>query len=72
MKKLLLTALLCFCVSAYAFNWKLVGTNTKEISENLRELLDDPHIYNQMSKAHNPYGDGKACGRILEYLQKLF
>ncbi len=51
---------------------RLVGTNSKEISENLRELLDDPDIYNQMSKAHNPYGDGKACGRILEYLQNLF
>ena len=29
MKKLLLTALLCFCVNAYAFNWKKVGESTK-------------------------------------------
>lgn len=30
------------------------------------ELLDDMNYYNQMSKAVNPYGDGKACERIID------
>ena len=44
---------------------KLVGTNRNEIIENVRLLLDDQQIYNTMSFAHNPYGDGKASQRII-------
>ena len=33
-------------------------------------LLDDPVAYEKMSKAVNPYGDGKACERIVDYLCK--
>jgi len=34
--------------------------------------LDEPEYYNSMSKAHNPYGDGKAVSRIIDFLiQKL-
>ncbi len=47
---------------------KLVGTDLKLIKESVQELLDDKELYEQMSKAHNPYGDGAACGRILEAL----
>lgn len=47
---------------------KLVGTEVEAISSNLRALLTDAHAYQRMSFAHNPYGDGKACARIIETL----
>lgn len=43
---------------------KLVGTDTRRIVEEAHRLLDDDSAYAQMAKAHNPYGDGKACARI--------
>ena len=46
----------------------LVGTNYDKIVEEVSTLLDDAVAYEKMSKAVNPYGDGKACGRIVEYL----
>ncbi|APW66143.1 UDP-N-acetylglucosamine 2-epimerase (non-hydrolyzing) [Poseidonibacter parvus] len=49
---------------------KLVGTNTKAIIEEAQKLLDDKSEYNKMSKAHNPYGDGKACERIVEFIKE--
>jgi UDP-N-acetylglucosamine 2-epimerase (non-hydrolysing) len=45
----------------------LVGTNRCSIVEHTQGLLDDAQRYQQMSKAHNPYGDGKACERIVQY-----
>ena len=45
---------------------KLVGTNIELIVNSVTELLDDLDLYNKMSFAHNPYGDGNACKRILE------
>lgn len=47
---------------------KLVGTEVEAISSNLHRLLTDKKAYEQMSFAHNPYGDGKACARIIEAL----
>lgn len=47
---------------------KLVGTNTSDIVRELNRLLVDTAAYREMSYAHNPYGDGKACQRILEAL----
>lgn len=47
---------------------KLVGTDTKSIISELTELLEHPDLYNKMSFTHNPYGDGKACERILSAL----
>ncbi len=47
---------------------KLVGTNTKKIVSNLNNLLTDSEAYNAMSFAHNPYGDGEACKKIIEVL----
>jgi UDP-N-acetylglucosamine 2-epimerase (non-hydrolysing) len=44
---------------------KLVGTNTDVIVENVSILLTDKNAYEKMAKAINPYGDGKATGRIL-------
>ncbi|AEV61669.1 UDP-N-acetylglucosamine 2-epimerase (non-hydrolyzing) [Pseudomonas ogarae] len=50
---------------------KLVGTETVRIFEELTQLLEDPVAYASMSYAHNPYGDGDACKRILEALLTL-
>lgn len=47
---------------------RLVGTEVEAITQNLRELLLDEVAYRQMSVAHNPYGDGNACTRILSIL----
>ena len=47
---------------------KLVGTNYDKIVSEVSLLLDDQSHYDAMSKAVNPYGDGKACGRIVERL----
>ncbi|WP_353982233.1 non-hydrolyzing UDP-N-acetylglucosamine 2-epimerase [Salinicola endophyticus] len=47
---------------------KLVGTSSDLIVDELSKLLRDKRTYEAMSYAHNPYGDGKACQRILEAL----
>jgi len=49
---------------------KLVGTNYKKIVSETSNLLDDVDYYETMSKAVNPYGDGRACDRIVKYLIK--
>ena len=46
----------------------LVGTNHDLIVSEVSTLLDDPVAYERMSKAVNPYGDGKACSRIVRAL----
>ena len=46
----------------------LVGTNHDLIVKEVSNLLDDPVAYEKMSKAVNPYGDGKACSRIVRAL----
>lgn len=47
---------------------KLVGTSYERIVNEVSALLDDAAYYEKMSKAVNPYGDGKACGRIIRNL----
>ena len=47
----------------------LVGTNHDLIVSEVSTLLDDPVAYERMSKAVNPYGDGKACDRIVRALK---
>lgn len=49
---------------------KLVGTCYEKIVTQVSDLLDDPAYYNTMSKAVNPYGDGKACERIAQYIRQ--
>ncbi len=46
---------------------KLVGTDKKAIIDGVSLLLEDEAVYDRMSKAINPYGDGKACERIVEF-----
>ncbi len=47
---------------------RLVGTDTQRIVEESRRLLEDADAYAEMSRAHNPYGDGQASRRIVEEL----
>jgi UDP-N-acetylglucosamine 2-epimerase (non-hydrolysing) len=47
---------------------KLVGTDTAKIIEETERLLSDTEYYEKMSLAHNPYGDGKACERIIQVI----
>lgn len=49
---------------------KLVGTNKNAIVSEVLTLLDDPVEYGRMSQAHNPYGDGQAAQRIVNYLSE--
>lgn len=48
---------------------KLVGTDVEKIVSEVTRLLSDDAHYTAMSEAHNPYGDGQACQRILDALQ---
>lgn len=50
---------------------KLVGTNRERIVAEANRLLTDHEIYTEMSLAHNPYGDGFACPRIIEVLSRF-
>lgn len=47
---------------------KLVGTDYNKIVDEVSLLLEDQNLYNKMSKAANPYGDGYACQRIVKNL----
>jgi UDP-N-acetylglucosamine 2-epimerase (non-hydrolysing) len=49
---------------------KLVGTDTKLIIKEAQKLLDNNIEYEKMSKAHNPYGDGKACEKIVKFIKE--
>ena len=49
---------------------KLVGTDEDVIYDNFKLLLEDPEEYEKMAKASNPYGDGHACERIADILEK--
>lgn len=48
----------------------LVGANRVKIFTNVAKLLDDDEVYLSMSHAHNPYGDGAACERIIEVIRE--
>jgi UDP-N-acetylglucosamine 2-epimerase (non-hydrolysing) len=49
---------------------RLVGTNTDIIIGEATKLLTNQACYSEMAKALNPYGDGKACERILQFMQE--
>lgn len=51
---------------------KLVGTDKDRIVNAVHELLTNPTEYQKMSRAHNPYGDGKACERIVNKIIEHF
>ena len=49
---------------------KLVGTDEQVIYESFKQLLEDGAAYEAMSRASNPYGDGLACKRIADILER--
>lgn len=49
---------------------KLVGTEEEAIYKSFKELLENDESYEKMAHASNPYGDGKACQRIADILEK--
>ncbi len=50
---------------------KLVGTNPDSIFTETMHLLNNETAYALMAKAHNPYGDGKACERIINFMKDI-
>ena len=50
---------------------KLVGTDYEKIVSEVSRLLDDADYYDSMSKAVNPYGDGRACERIVDFIKAI-
>lgn len=50
---------------------KLVGTDPQKIVQEAQKLLNDAKEYEKMSQAHNPYGDGNACQRIIDFIKEV-
>ena len=50
---------------------EIVGSNKKNIIKGVSHLLNDNKYYQKMSRAHNPYGDGLACKRIVDVLRTI-
>lgn len=50
---------------------RLVGAHRQRIVDNVRELLGSEAAYQSMARAHNPYGDGQACSRIVDLLKEI-
>jgi UDP-N-acetylglucosamine 2-epimerase (non-hydrolysing) len=46
----------------------LVGTDKNKIIQETNRLLNNKDVYNSMSRLHNPYGDGAACQKIVEFM----
>ena len=49
----------------------LIGTDKEKIMTECQKLLNSQEIYHKMSELHNPYGDGKACEKIVEVLKNV-
>lgn len=49
----------------------LVGADQARIEQGVSRLLDDANLYKKMSEAVNPYGDGLACARIVDFLKDV-
>lgn len=50
---------------------KLIGTKKDDIEREFKRLLDDRNVYDKMSNADNPYGDGRACIRIAKIIKEF-
>lgn len=50
---------------------RLVGANRANIVAGISQLIEDPGVYQQMTRSMNPYGDGRASARIVEFLARL-
>ena len=51
---------------------KLVGTHFQTIISSVQDLLDNEELYRKMSHANNPYGDGKASQRIIDFIKAVY
>ena len=51
---------------------RLVGTDAQKIVGEVQRLLNSEEDYQRMARAHNPYGDGKAAGRIIDTIKERF
>ncbi|WP_186414762.1 non-hydrolyzing UDP-N-acetylglucosamine 2-epimerase, partial [Oenococcus oeni] len=51
---------------------KLIGTKKNKVKKSIEDLLEDSNVYNKMAQAKNPYGDGHASERILNFIEKKF
>ena len=49
---------------------RVIGTSKRQIIDSVEKILTDSEEYNKMSRSHNPYGDGKACKRIVKNLEE--
>lgn len=49
---------------------RLVGTDKEAIINGVAELIDNTDLYRAMSHAHNPYGDGQACEKIIQFIRE--
>ena len=50
---------------------KIIGSNDKKIIDGVSRLLEDKKLCQNMSRSHNPYGDGNACRRIVDILRTI-
>ena len=50
---------------------RLVGTDKDRIIQEAQLLLTDNNLYKKMSEAHNPYGDGRASLRIVDFIKRV-
>ena len=50
--------------------WNL-GTDKDNIYQSVSNILSNKKIYKKMSMAHNPYGDGNACEKIVDHLKQI-
>ena len=50
---------------------RIVGADRGRIVASVAELLENDVSYADMAKSHNPYGDGKACARIVSILKEI-
>ena len=51
---------------------RLIGTGEGSVYRGIRELLENPALYDVMSRSVNPYGDGYASRRIADYIEKEY
>ena len=51
---------------------KVVGVDKDDIYKEANILLKDEKSYKQMANAVNPYGDGKACDRVIEFIENIY
>ena len=49
---------------------KLVGSSKERIIKSINSLIQDEELYLKMSESHNPFGDGRACQRIVNHVRE--